>query len=256
MLDLIKMETYKLRTTKLFIILAAVVFAVNGIFSAVVPIVTKMFTPDHTAPATNLSEAVSSPFMFSLLLIPVFISAVSFLYSDFTGGYIKNIAGQVGDRGKLVIAKFIVLGLHNLIFFVLGALSGLLGTAIGGQIVMDGAILGGVMTLLLKWLLSMAVCSILLFFAVGIRNKVLASIVAVVFSVSALSLVYLAVNTAAMNVLKIEGFDLGAYMPDALMNSVNAVNGTLVVNGLVVAAVFIGLFVTLTYMVFKKRDVK
>ena len=121
---------------------------------------------------------------------------------------------------------------------------------------MIGAILGGVMTLLLKWLLSMAVCSILLFFAVGIRNKVLASIVAVVFSVSALSLVYLAVNTAAMNVLKIEGFDLGAYMPDALMNSVNAVTGNLVVNGLVVAAVFIALFVTLTYMVFKKRDVK
>ena len=45
-------------------------------------------------------------------------------------------------------------------------------------------------------------------------------------------------------------------MPDALMNSVSVVNNELVVNAIVVGAAFIAVFVILTYITFKKRDVK
>ncbi len=51
-------------------------------------------------------------------------------------------------------------------------------------------------------------------------------------------------------------FDLGSFMPDALMNSVSVVNNELVVNAIVVGAAFIAVFVILTYITFKKRDVK
>ena len=256
MMNLIKMEWYKLRTSKLFIVLLSIAFAANLIISIGTPLITKLIMPGMPIPPTPMSSLLSQPFSFMFLMLIVFISAVSFMSLDFSGGYIKNIAGQVGDRGKIVISKFIVIGIHNLIFFIAGVLSSLLGTLIAGQITVDAAVMSGILTLLIKWFLSMALCSILLFFAVGIRNKTLATIIGVVLSINALSLAYLGVNTLVANVFKINDFDFGSFMPDALMNSVSVVNNELVVNALVAGTIFIAVFVTLTYMTFKKRDVK
>ena len=256
MMNLIKMEWYKLRTSKLFIVLLSIAFAANLIISIGTPLITKLIMPGMPIPPTLMSSLLSQPFSFMFLMLIVFISAVSFMSLDFSGGYIKNIAGQVGDRGKIVISKFIVIGIHNLIFFIAGVLSSLLGTLIAGQITVDAAVMSGILTILIKWFLTMALCSILLFFAVGIRNKTLATIIGVVLSINALSLAYLGVNTLVANVFKINDFDFGSFMPDALMNSVSVVNNELVVNALVAGTIFIAVFVTLTYMTFKKRDVK
>ena len=222
MMNLIKMECYKLRTSKLFMILLAVAFAANLLFSLGAQMLPKLFVPNMPVEATPLSSVLAQPFGLSLLMIIVFVSAVSFMSLDYSGGFIKNIAGQVGDRG----------------------------------ITADAAIMSGILTLLLKWFLSMALSSILLFFAVGIRNKTLATIIGVVLSLNALSLAYLGVNTLVANVFKINDFDFGSFMPDALMNSVSVVNNELVVNAIVVGAAFIAVFVILTYITFKKRDVK
>jgi ABC-2 type transport system permease protein len=248
------MEWYKLRTSKLFIILLIVTFALNAIFLASLPMITSALGAEMTA--TELSSILASPFALGLLMIPIFISAVSFLYLDFSGGYIKNIAGQLADRGSLVFAKFIMIGVHNLIFFVTAAISAVLATALTGGIVMDAAVWSGILTLLLKWLLSLSLCTILMFFAVGLRNKTLAIIMAVVFSTGALSLLYMGINTGITALFKVENIDVGNYLPDALMGSVNVITGELVVNAIIVAAIFIGVFLWLTYMMFKKRDVK
>lgn len=254
MTNLIKMEWYKLRTSKLFIILLIVTFVLNAIFLASLPIITSALGAEMTA--TELSSILASPFALGLLMIPIFISAVSFLYLDFSGGYIKNIAGQLADRGSLVFAKFIMIGVHNLIFFVAAAISAVLATALAGGIVVDAAVWSGILTLLLKWLLSLSLCTVLMFFAVGLRNKTLAIIMAVVFSTGALSLLYMGINTGITALFKVENIDVGNYLPDALMGSVNVITGELVVNAIIVAAIFIGVFLWLTYMMFKKRDVK
>lgn len=256
MLNLVKMEWYKLRTSKLFIILLSIAFAANLIISIGTPLVTKLIMPGMPVQSTLLSSLLSQPFGFPFLMLIVFVSAVSFMSLDYSGGFIKNIAGQVGDRGKIVIAKFIAVGIHNLIFFIAGVLSSLLGTLITGQIAADAAVMSGILTLLLKWFLSMALISIMLFFAVGLRNKMLATIIGVVFSINALSLAYLGINTLIANVFKTDSFDIGHFMPDALMNNVSVVNNELVVNALIVGAAFIAVFVTLSYITFKKRDVK
>ena len=254
MTNLIKMEWYKLRTSKLFIILLIVTFVLNALFLASLPIISSALGAQTTA--TNLSTILASPFALGLLMIPIFISAVSFLYLDFSGGYIKNIAGQLADRGSLVFAKFIMIGVHNLIFFVTAAISAVLATALAGGIVVDAAVWSGILTLLLKWLLSLSLCTVLMFFAVGLRNKTLAIIMAVVFSTGALSLLYMGINTGITALFKVENIDVGNYLPDALMGSVNVITGELVVNAIIVAAIFIGVFLWLTYMMFKKRDVK
>ena len=254
MTNLIKMEWYKLRTSRLFIILLIVTFVLNAMLIAALPMISSALGQEMSA--TDLSGLLASPFSLGLLMIPVFISAASFLYLDFSGGYIKNIAGQFSDRGSLVFAKFIIIGVHNLIFFAVAALSAILASVATSGIVMDEAIGGGVLTLLLKWLLSLSLCTVLMFFAVGLKNKTLAVIMAVVFSTGSLSLLYMGINTGISALFKVENIDVGNYLPDSLMNSVNAITGDLVINAIIVAVVFIALFLWLTYMMFKKRDVK
>ena len=253
MINLIKMEGYKLRTSKLFIILLSIIFVLNTAISLAGPLFGKMLT-GQAAPV-SLADQIASPFSFLLLMTAVYISATSFLYIDFSGGYIKNIAGQVGDRGKIVFSKFIIIGLHNLIFFAAGALSNVLGALIAGVLVNEGNVFLAILTLLLKWLLSMAVSSILLFFTVGIRNKSLGIITAVVFGANVFSLMYMGLGMAVENIFHVS-VNIGDFMPDSLMGAVSVGNNELVVNGLVVSAVFIAAFLILTYIVFKKRDVK
>ena len=254
MTNLLRMEWYKLRTSRLFIVLLIVTFALNGLILASLPMISSALGAQTSA--TELSMILASPFALGLLMIPIFISAVSFLYLDFSGGYIKNIAGQLPDRGSIVFAKFIMIGIHNLIFFLVAALSAVLASAATSGLVMDEAIGGGVLTLLLKWLLSLSICTILMFFAVGLRNKTLAIIMAVVLSTGALSLLYLGINSGISALFKVENVSVGDYLPDSLMGSVNAITGDLVVNTIIVAVVFIALFLSLTYIMFKKRDVK
>ena len=88
MTNLVKMEWYKLRTKKMFIILAVITFAIGLAFSAGAPIMLKAV--GASVSTTMLSGAIGTPFDFGLLMIPMFISAIGFLYEDFAGGYIKN----------------------------------------------------------------------------------------------------------------------------------------------------------------------
>lgn len=254
--NLIKMEWYKLRTTKMFYVLLGVVFGINVLLNAVIPVLFRLIAPDQALSLSKISDMISSPMSIGLLMLCVFMSAVSFLYSDFTGGYIKNIAGQVKRRGNIAIAKFVVVGIHNLIFFVVGSASCVLGAALGGRLSLEGNIGSALLTLLLKWLLSMAIASIFLFITVGLNSKTFAVIAAVIFAVNALSLAYLGINTAVATVFKWQNFSFGDYMPDALMGSVNVETGSLVVNALIVSAVFIVGFLLLTVKTFESRDVK
>lgn len=254
MTNLIKMEWYKLRTSKMFFVLLTITFVLSILIASAVPAISGAI--GGTVSPANLSDILSNPFSLGLLMLPVFISAASFLYYDFSDGYVKNIAGQLSDRGSLVFAKFFIIVVHNLIFFAAAALGCVVGAVLTQGIIVDAALWGGVLTLGLKWLLSVALCSIVMFFAVGLRNKTLAIIIAVVFATGSLSLLYMGINYGATTLLHLENFAIGNYLPDSLIGSVSAVSGDLVVNAIIVSAVFIGLFLWLTYTVFKKRDIK
>lgn len=154
-----------------------------------------------------------------------------------------------------------VIGIHNFIFLAVGSLTNALGnlamSATGMlQLTDDGKIGAAIMTILLKWLLSMAIAAILLFVTNGVKNKVLATVIGVILGTGTMSLAYMGLNTAISNIFHTQSFDLGMYMPDALFNSVNVGANVAVINAIVVSLVFIVLFMALTVKVFKSRDVK
>lgn len=255
MSKLIKMELYKLRTSKLFIILLIIFAVLNAVIIAGTSIVMKAI-PDAPVMSMALSDAFVSPFNAGILMMFMFISAVSFLYLDFSDGYIKNIAGQLPNRGGIVTAKYVAVTVHNLIFFLAGVLSSLIGGALSGLVIDTENLGAAVATFCIKWLLAMGISALLMFFAVGLRSKIFGVILAVMIPLSALSLLYMGINALVSNFLKVEGFSLNDYMPDALLGSVNAVENSLVANGIIAAIVCIVLFYILTYITFKKKDIK
>lgn len=256
MSKLIKMELYKLRTSKLFIILLVIFALTNVLITVGSAALVNVIASESAGYKMNLSSAISAPFALEMLLMFNFISVTSFLYLDFSNGYIKNIAGQLPNRSNIVAAKYIAVSVHNLVFFLVAALSNIISGVIIGMTVDSENIGAAIATLCIKWLLSLAINAILMFFAVGLRSKTFGIILAVMISLGAFSLIYMGIDALVNNVFKAESFSLSNYMPDTLMNTVNVADNNLVANGIIVAVVFIALFYILTNILFKKKDIK
>lgn len=245
----------------MFLISLAVVAAFNILLNIGLAFIVKIFTQGMGNTPVVLSDSVSTPFYISMLVVLMFVSMVVFSYADIAGGFIKNIAGQLPNKSNLIFSKFIVIGVHNLLFIAVGSLTNTIGALITtstgmAQFAYTGDIPAALLTLLLKWMLSMAVASILLFVTNGIRNKVLGSVIGVIIGTGSLGLAYMGLSTAVDNIFHTKDFNLGMYMPDSLMNSVNVAANTAVVNAIIVSVVCTAIFLTLTVKVFNSRDVK
>ncbi len=259
--NLVKMDLRRLFMSKVFYISMAVVGAFNILFQIVPPIFVRFLAPSEPIHAQQVSDIVASPFTFTFLLILMVISIVSFSYADIANGYIKNIAGQVRNKSSIVYSKFIAVGVHNCIFMVVSALTSLLGAAIISamgmmKLEMDGLMLQAFFTFFIKWMLSMAISAILMFFTTAVKNKTVATVIGVILGTGALGMVYFGLNQAIENIFHVENVEIQSYVPDQLINSVNAGTNIAVVNAIVVAVVCTVLFLVLTVKVFNSRDVK
>ncbi len=264
--NIIKMDFYRMFRAKSFIISNIILFfialsnrpiqlgfdalAANLSATAEEPYVSMA----ETIKRANFAELLSDPFVFSLSIILVLIPAVVFSYADLANGFIKNIAGQVSNKGYTVVSKFVVLCVHNLIFMFVGVLGNIFSVLIVSSfsgIKEVGNIGTALATFAIKWLLLMALTAILLFFTTGLKNKTLASVIGVIFGSGALSILHLMIDDIAQRALK---FNPSDYDPTVLMGSASA--NVLVVNAIVVSLVVIAIFIPLTVKVFNKTDVK
>lgn len=261
MANLIKMDLRRLFHSKLFIVLLSVTVGINIVFSILIGIIMKLLPIKSGSPFTEVSSLISDVFSFPFALIIVFVAVTGFFYSDISGGFIKNIAGQVPRRSDLIISKFVSGSIMSLSFFCLGTVSNLIGgfiVSVFGLISLsyETSIAAGLLTLLLKWFISIGIISVLLFVTNALRSKVLAIVLAVLIGTGSLGLAYMGVNSAVANLFHIPDFDLGMYMPDTLISRVNVVENTAVLNSVIVSIVFIAVFLALTIYVFNKRDIK
>lgn len=263
---LIKMDMYRLFHSKLFWILTGVLFAIEAILSFGMPFLVEMLKNFSENPETtdtvidnskSITAMISDP-VTSFLLIIMFVSVIAFLFADLRNGYIKNIAGQLPRKGSTAISKFVVSIVHNLIFMIAGFFGMLVGNLLCPKVtvVFDNMFFSGLVVFFLKLVLSMAMVSILLFITTGLRSKTFASIVGVLFSVSALGMLYTGINKL-LEALGLKNFDIAQYVPDQLYNQsfdLAAVNS--VISAFIVGIAFCVIFVSLTVFVFNKRDVK
>lgn len=259
--SLIKMDLRRLTLSKVFYTCMAIIAAVNILWQIAIPLFVRMFAMNQPLQRVQFSNFVAQPFALSIMIVVMVISIVSFTFADFANGYIKNIAGQVAHKSHIILSKFIVVGVHNCIIMLAGVLSLIIGGVVASlmgviKLEFDALLPQAFLTFFIKWMLSMAISSIMLFLTNGVRNKTVATVVGVILGTGALGMVYLGLNEVVKNVFKINDFSIGDYAPDQLINSVSVGGGIAVFNAIIVALVCSALFLVISVKVFDSRDVK
>ena len=261
MVNLIKMDVRRLFLSKVFYISMAITAFINIAFAIGGPMLIRFFAPKEGIPVQEMSELIAQPFPLSLLMVLMIISAVSFTFADIANGYIKNIAGQIKRKSDTIVSKFVALGVHNFFFMLVSLLASILGTAVVSSMGMaklsvTPSLIGpAILTFLIKWMLAMAISSILLFLTTGIKNKTIASVFGVFLGTGALGMVYFGLNEAIKSIFKVD-VSVNEYTPDSLIGTVSVGHNVAVVNAIIVAVICSAIFLALTIKVFNTRDVK
>lgn len=254
MVDLIRMDFYRMFKSKSFIISNIVVFAIAIVTRlaeiGMIKLSQTLGIADAVVSQSSLNEIIINPFGWTIALIVVLISAVTFSYADIANGYIKNIAGQVSNKGDTAISKFIVLGVHNFIFMTVAMLGRvIIALCTGGMQVEWVEIPLAIGTFAVKWLLLISLSTILLFMSTGLKNKTFASVVGVILGSGSLMLMHLMIDGTVERFIHV---DISKYDPSMLIQEANMIFS----NAIVVALVVIAIFLPLTVVIFNKTDVK
>lgn len=180
----------------------------------------------------------------------------SFIGAEQSCSYMKNIAGQLPNRGMTVISKFIVTCFVQLmVLLIYTAVSSICAVLFFASYISGYSILALVEGLLLRFLLFCAINAIVLFFCTLTKSHSIAMVVGAIFGIGVNRLVYFAASML-LSMVNIT-FDIEKMMPDGIngLISVSSV-GTIAVRVIIVSMIFIVGFLISAVMLFKKRDVQ
>ncbi len=264
MMNLIRMDVFRLMKTKTFWILNIINFSLTFIAPIMIKVIFDRLLSDTGVPAdeaTNeligaqpLSTMIGFPFgTVGLLMIVMLVSAAVFLHGDIGHGYIKNLAGQIPKKSHLTFSKFIVMAFHHLIMMAVCLSGTVLGNLVSRGIYIDAKVGESLGMFMIRFLLLYALTSVLLLFSSGLGNKTLSIVMAVIFGTGALNLLYAPLDLLFNQVFHWE-IRVEDWMPDALAGSIAPAPPIL--NSLLVGLIFVAVFVTLSGYVSNHRDVK
>ena len=271
MAKLIKMDLYRLFKTKSFKILLLVSLSIAFIAVAVISGIAKLIPmlPEES----QLSFALTFPFaswienvsVFSVMytsfyvlsLMVISIATAIFISSEHSSGYIKNIAGQVKNKGMLVVAKFATLAIATGTIFV----SYLAGAFASAQIFLHGSLnYAGFMDFAavigVKYLLFLAVVAIIIFLCTLTKSSSLAIAFGVIFGTGMTTIVYTAVSFFLETVTK-HSIQIASFTPDGFaFKLAMATSPEILAKGCVLSVIYIAVFLILSTVVMNKRDTR
>ena len=191
--------------------------------------------------------------------LSLFVSSMmvsSFIGAEQSCGYIKNIAGQLPNRGMTVVSKFILsCAVQLIVILIYAIISSLCAVIFFTSYIKSYSILPLIQGLLLRFILFCAIGAIVLFFCTLTKSHALAMVIGAIFGTGVTSLVYLAASSL-LGMAKIS-IDLAKFMPDGINGLISVSSlGTITVRAIVVSIIFIAVFLIGAVMLFKKRDVK
>lgn len=273
MFNLIKMDVYRLFHTRSF--------KVGLIFSALLPFVAiaclagflflmmeLMKSPESAELFTDtsftgwitdgvaLSDIILTGFgVFSILVSTVLTSI--FINTEQESGYIKNIAGQISSRQKMIVSKLCTIAVINLAIFVIYTVASAVAGLIFFQSTVNSNSIGSLMAILgTKLLLYIAIDAIILFICTLTKSKALSVAIGVIFGIGITGIVYSALSSALGLIWKDANINLANFTPDG-MNSLLSINSEIdfLIKAILVAVIYIVVFVIASAFVIKKRDI-
>ena len=281
MLNIIKMDLYRMFKTKsmyvIWIVLAAILLITTSLCKTdyelstekdamkqeqvteptvdninVGMMVTLPTEPGEKVTVYDIFFANSQGKLYALLLV---IFTVLFSTADISSGYIKNIGGQVGNRGSLIFSRSIALS----VFSVLTMTGAFLFQAAANCIVFGELEWGNTKAILSYFVaelaLHYALVLICMAIAIILKNNVISMVIAVCLSMNVMTIVYGVINSAIQKI-GIQNFQIYKYTITgklSLLPMNPSGNECLAAFG--VAIVFIVIMISVSSVVFQKRDI-
>ena len=281
MLNIIKMDLYRMLKTKsmyvIWIVLAAILLITTSLCKTDYELLTEkdaMKQEQVTEPTVdniNVGMMVTLPTepgekvtvydiffansqgkLYALLLV---IFTVLFSTADISSGYIKNIGGQVRNRGTLILSRAIALA----VFTVLTMAGAFLFQAAANGIFFGELEWGNTKAILSYFVtelaLHYALVLICMAIAIILKNNVISMVIAVCLTMNVMTIVYGVVNSAIQKI-GIQNFQIYKYTITgklSLLPMNPSGNECLAAFG--VAIVFIVMMISVSSVVFQKRDI-
>ena len=271
MLNLIKMDLYRLfktKSVKIGLIISAVISFITIAIIAGISNLAPQFDAE-----TQETLAMMIPFInwrinvnfYEIILtattiLSLMVSAVLasiFISEEQANGYIKNIAGQVKDKGMMNVSKFIALAVMTL--FVL--LTYTAGATVSGLLFLNNAITYEGLSQFLavfgtKYLIYLSVNAIILFLCTLTKSKSLSIAVGVMFGSGATVIVYNVISTFAGIILKCD-LPISSYVPDGLIFGLTMdAPANELIKAVIVGIIYTVVFIASSMLLTKKRDTR
>ena len=208
--------------------------------------------PGEKVTVFDIFFANSQGKFYALFLV---IFAVLFSTADISSGYIKNIGGQVGNRGSLIFSRSIALS----VFTVLTMTGAFLFQAAANCIVFGELEWGNTKAILSYFVaelaLHYALVLICMAIAIILKNNVISMVIAVCLTMNVMTIVYGVVNSAIQKI-GIQNFQIYKYTITGKLSllSMNP-SGNECLAAFGVAMVFIVMMISVSSVVFQKRDI-
>lgn len=208
--------------------------------------------PGEKVTVYDIFFANSQGKLYALLLV---IFTVLFSTADISSGYIKNIGGQVRNRGTLIFSRAIALA----VFTVLTMAGAFLFQAAANGIVFGELEWGNTKAILSYFVtelaLHYALVLICMAIAIILKNNVISMVIAVCLSMNVMTIVYGVINSAIQKI-GIQNFQIYKYTITGKLSLLPMnPSGNECLAALGVAIVFIVMMISVSSVVFQKRDI-
>lgn len=270
MINLIKMDTYRLVKSKQFkigliisFVFSFVVIAVIAGIGKLVPLLGEdgegilfLFPYADWFSKVSIFTVILTVTSYLSLMISCMISS-NFINEEQANGYFKNIAGQVKDKGMLILSKFFtiaVISLAVLICYIAG--SSLASVLLLGKTLTFDYSSGFLFAMFTRFVLYLAVNAIIIFLCTLTKSKSLAIAFGLVFGTGITRFAYSIVATFIEMIVKVD-VPLSSFTPDGQVFSITAesTNGELG-KAFAVGVCYIVAFLFFSSLILKKRDNK
>lgn len=250
MINLTKMNVYKLFKSKVLYISMAfyafLIFLITYLLNGV----------DDVSADTSMTfiDTLNLSQIFTGLVVAIF--TVTFITSDMSSGYIKNIGGQFAYRSNIILSRAIALIVCTLVYtteyFII-------------QVIADKIIIGNftfgktrhfVLAFLFTWLLHFALSMICMMISIVIKKSGVAMAVCIILALRMTeSLLYesinMMVNDGASTKFDIHDYMLIGNISNMVQNIKDSCFGQMIAVGTIYAAAAI----LISCVVFEKRDI-
>ena len=274
MLNLIKLDLYRLlrsKTLRVGLVAAAIVALSCMLLSLGLLEIVKLTSGDNLAAVAEMSflfpcfaflagASWGDIVLYGVGSFSLFIGCMitaSFIGSEQSCGYVKNIAGQIPHKGFLAISKFVATSVAMaLVLLVYLAVCAPLTSVLFSSYITNGYAIGELIgAFALRFLLFIAVNAVIVFLCTLTKSHAAAMVTGAILGIGVTTIVYFAISSV-LGMLKIK-FDVANLMPDGVNGMLNCGNLVEILpKALTVSLVFIVAFVTGTYLLMEKRDVR